>query len=100
MPRKGNLTIRTSGVVITTPHDGGPVLIQDCVQCCHCQGHRIYVPGSKTKWGWCLACAGVHCATEACAKCVPWEKELEAIEAGKTPEQMPVKIAVPRTVGE
>lgn len=96
----GKLRVRTSGVIITTPLDGGPATMVDTVQCVHCQRHRAYVPRSGTKWGWCLACSGIHCATEECAKCVPAEQQLENIEAGREEDFRPVRASVPRTIGE
>lgn len=92
---KGRLSVRTSGVIITTPLDGGAVTMIDTVQCVHCQRHRAYVPKSGTKWGWCLACNGIHCATEKCAKCVPSEQWLENVEAGRPEDYRPIRIAVP-----
>ena len=94
------LRVRTSGVIITTPLDGGPVTMVDSVQCVHCQRHWAYVPKSGTKWGWCLACCGIHCATEKCAKCVPSEQQLENIEAGRPEDFRPITASVPRSVGE
>lgn len=97
---KGTLSVRSSGVVITTPHDGGPATVQDTVQCVHCQRHQVYVPKSGTRWGWCLACHGVHCATEACSVCVPAEQRLENVEAGRDEAYRPIRAAVPRFIGE
>jgi hypothetical protein len=95
MGRKGTLTARTSGVVITTPLDGGPATVEDTVQCVHCQRHRIYRPRSKTLWGYCMACAGLHCATDECATCVPAEARLENIEAGRPETHRKIIVANP-----
>lgn len=78
------LTVRTSGVVITTPLDGSPETIADTVQCVHCQRHWIYLPKSGTKWGYCLNCAGITCGNRRCGEnCVPAEQWLENVEQGR-----------------
>src|SRR5262245_25546531 len=66
-------------------------------KCCHCGMHTDYVPGSGRRRFWCMNCAGNTCGRPGCDPCVPWEKALEALEAGISPDLMPIKVAVPAT---
>jgi hypothetical protein len=52
-------------------------------QCCHCGGHFMMVKGSGKLRGWCMKCNEVTCGKFDCCKCVPFEKKLELVEAGK-----------------
>ena len=76
-----NSVRRPAGYVeITDPiagNQGG-----DTLQCDHCQKHWIVQPGSGMKRGFCLKCNGPTCGKQRCeTRCVPFEKELEQIEA-------------------
>lgn len=97
---KGGLTIRTSGVVETTPLDGSPKTYQDTVQCVHCQRHRVYEKGAGKLWGYCLLCGGPHCATTACSRCVPAEAWMENVEAGRAEDHRRILVANPGIVKE
>ncbi len=52
-------------------------------QCCHCGKHFIMIKGSGVLRGWCMKCSRITCGTIECCKCVPYEKQIENIEAGK-----------------
>lgn len=71
---------RPAGYVETT----GPTGTEsgETLMCVHCQMHWVVQPGSKRKRGFCFKCAGPTCGKERCeTRCVPFEKELEEIEA-------------------
>jgi hypothetical protein len=54
----------------------------DTLQCCHCGGHWIVQPGSGIERGWCRKCMAPLCGKKPCmARCAPWEKQCEEIEA-------------------
>ena len=57
------------------------------VKCCHCQQQFELAPGKTKGRGWCGNCMGYVCG-QSCANCVPWERQLENIEAG-LPENAP-----------
>lgn len=77
----------------------GPEQTFDTVQCCHCQRHWVYVPGSGRKRGFCLKCNGITCGEPACDACVPVEQRLENIEAGRDPlAERPLLIPVTRSI--
>ena len=76
----------------------GEVTERDTCQCSHCGCHFGIVKGSGKKRGYCLNCAQITCGRPQCDPCVHFMKKIEAAEAGKTPEQMPVKISVPAGV--
>jgi len=85
MGMKGQLYVRTSGHVITEFPDGRAALIDETVQCVHCQRHRIYRRETlKRDWCWCVRCQGTVCNRPECAdRCVPAEQLLENIEQGR-----------------
>lgn len=86
--------VKISGVLITTPHDGGPEIHEPTVSCCHCGRTWVSKPGSGRKRGWCLLCGAITCGKDECMACVPYEARLENIEASK-PEDTPRRIIVP-----
>ena len=57
--------------------------VADTKQCCHCDGHFIVQKGSGRKRGWCKNCHEVHCGGPKCWVCVPFEKKMDLLEAGK-----------------
>ena len=59
----------------------GGVEVAMTFQCCHCGCHWIPVKGSKKVRGFCKSCGDRHCGAPACWTCVPFEKQMEAIEA-------------------
>lgn len=84
MGKKGQLHVRTSGHLITELHDGSPAIIQETIQCVHCQRHRVYERATLARdWCWCSLCAGTVCNRPECAeRCVPAEQWLENVEKG------------------
>jgi hypothetical protein len=67
---------------------GGTILINgqavaDTQQCCHCGGHFVMKKGSGKLRGYCQKCGKITCGKFECCKCVPFEKKLELVEAGK-----------------
>jgi hypothetical protein len=69
---------RPHGTLILTGLDGEKQF--DTLQCCHCSQHFVIIPGSGRKRGFCRCCMQVTCGAEACDRCVPFEKQMEAIE--------------------
>jgi hypothetical protein len=68
--------------------EAGIILVDDKVvattrQCCHCGNHFIMVKGSGRLRGWCMKCHGITCGNIECCPCIPFEKKLEEVEAGK-----------------
>lgn len=65
------------------------------LSCCHCQTTWVVQKGSGRLRGFCQNCMGFVCGP-GCAECVPLERRIENIEAGR-PENTPapVKILIP-----
>src|SRR5437588_11074044 len=66
----------------------GEVVHADTLTCCHCQMTWEVVVGSGRQRGWCTRCNGPACGAPACMVCVPFERRLETLEAGR-PELTP-----------
>lgn len=65
------------------------------LSCCHCSFTWILQKGSGKLRGFCTNCMGYVCGP-ACAACVPAERKIENIEAGRDPNTpSPVKVFVP-----
>jgi hypothetical protein len=81
-----------SGILITTPYEGGPVVIEDTVSCIHCAYTWVWRPGSGKRRGWCTRCNGIVCGRPHCAAlgCVHRERLLENIEQGKPLGHVPI----------
>ena len=59
-------------------------LVCETRQCSHCNAQWIYKPGSKHKYGVCLACDGYTCMKKECnEKCMVFEQRLDLFEKGK-----------------
>ncbi len=69
---------RPAGWIAVTP-EFGRVKEYDTLQCVHCGGHWVVVPGSGRKRGFCLKCCGPVCGPR-CLECRPAEAQLEAVE--------------------
>jgi hypothetical protein len=82
-----------AGVLIITPWDGGPVQMQDTVQCVHCGRHWIWKPGSGRRRGWCSLCNGITCGKKKCDRCVPIEQWLENVEKGRPEDHRNIVVA-------
>jgi len=68
---------KPSGYVVTFDKNGNKIE-QETRQCIHCQKTWIYQPGSKRKYGFCLKCFGIVCATCAGKDCPgPFQKQIE-----------------------
>lgn len=74
----------------------GEVVDCDTLRCCHCGCHWEVVAGSGIERGFCTRCVGYTCGKPACMACVPVERRLENVEAGR-PELTPSaeKVLVP-----
>jgi hypothetical protein len=81
MPTPTHSTPRPHGTLIVTDVDGREYR-RDTLRCCHCQKVWVVQPGSGRVRGFCSKCAAPTCGDAACHDCKPWEKQLEAIEAG------------------
>lgn len=62
------------------------------LQCCHCQKMWLLVKGSGKQRGFCTKCMGYVCGP-SCFECVPLERRLENIEAGR-PETTPTPVSI------
>lgn len=71
----------------------------ETLSCVHCQHSWVVQPGSGYVRGFCPNCMGYHCGAPACRVCVPIERRLENVEAGR-PELTPAPplIVVPAGV--
>jgi hypothetical protein len=96
-----------SGVLISTPHDGGPSVIQDTVSCIHCGFTWIWgetriagIPGTGVRRGWCTKHMGILCGRPVCVArgCVHRERLLDNMEAGKPLDYQPIIASVPAGV--
>lgn len=74
------------------------------VRCVHCGRHHAVRQSiaalalGRPVLGFCARCNGVHCP--ACAKCVPNERQLDNIEAGRHPlDASRVSVVIPRAIG-
>ena len=65
----------------TGPH--GEVIDCDVLQCCHCRFSWEVVAGSGRLRGFCRRCLGYTCGRPECMACVPFERRLENLEAGR-----------------
>lgn len=74
----GRGSLRQDGYLVVSGPDG--TTEHDSLQCRHCGGHFLVVPGSGKRRGWCLMCSGPTCGKEGCVQCMPFEKRLEAFE--------------------
>lgn len=63
------------------------------LQCVHCGSHFPRQPGSGKVRGWCVRCHGPICGP-GCAACVPYEQQIENIEAG-LPATTPGRLLLP-----
>src|SRR5688572_20876079 len=67
---------RPSGHILLDGH-----VVEDTVQCVHCNGHYTPMKGSGIIRGFCRNCMGPVCSPK-CAACVPFERWLDQIERG------------------
>jgi hypothetical protein len=74
------------GYFIFTPADGGKPIEGETMKCCHCQETFVVVKGSGRLRGFCTKCMRVTCGKSECLRCSPWEKQIERIERGLSPE--------------
>jgi len=88
----------TGSVLISTPFDSDRVVEREMVMCCHCGGHWLWVKGSGRRRGWCMRCSGCTCGQRACDACVPMERQIENMEAGRDRLSMPIWAAMPKEV--
>ena len=77
-----NSSLRPHGHIFITDPDGRETGL-DCHQCCHCDAHFAIVKGSGKIRGFCTRCMQSTCGRPECHECVPFEKKLEQVEAGK-----------------
>lgn len=90
--------MKEAGYVQITDVDSGTTNTPT-LQCVHCGKHWICEPGSGKTRGWCMMCNGPVCGKK-CEKCVPTEQLLENIEQGRQLDFRPVKVAIPKGIGE
>ena len=81
-------------ITLSDPESDRIIEQMPTLQCCHCGFTWAYQPGSGRIRGWCMKCHGPVCGPR-CAECVPKERQLENIEAGrplKTPSPAMVQV--------
>jgi hypothetical protein len=83
-----------SGLLISVPKDGGPTITQETVTCKHCSYTWVFKPGSGRRRGFCMRCNGITCGRPECNAhgCVPFEQQLENIEAGRPIGYRPITV--------
>jgi hypothetical protein len=72
----GHRSDGVKGYVLIDGREAGETL-----QCAHCMMHWVRRPGSGTRRGFCLHCAGPTCGKPGCGRCVPAEARIEYCEA-------------------
>ncbi len=72
---------KTHGYVEIFDEAGKRVAENDVLACCHCRGRMHLIIGKDPIGGWCALCGEHHCKKPACSTCVPFEKQLEAMES-------------------
>lgn len=92
----GKLKKRYNGESIYRCADSGKeIAVFGTIKCCHCGFHDDVRPGSGRRRFWCMSCNASTCGKPECDACVPWERAMEAAEAGIPVSQMPIKASVP-----
>ena len=86
-------------ITITDPGADRPLVTAATLQCVHCGRHWVPAPGSGRLRGYCAKCDGPVCGPD-CLECVPHERQLENLEAGRPvlttrPLILPVPIMPP-----
>lgn len=76
-------------IIIADPGSDRPLLETKTLQCVHCGGHWIPLPGSGRVRGFCQRCMGPVCGP-GCAECIPEEQMLENIEKGRPADCRPI----------
>jgi hypothetical protein len=76
-------------IIISDPGKDKPIAEIKTLQCSHCGGHFPVEPGSGRIRGFCMKCNGPVCGKE-CAKCIPFEKQLEILEGTRKLHQVSV----------
>lgn len=76
-------------IIIADPGSDRPLLETKTLQCVHCGGHWIPLPGSGRVRGFCQRCMGPVCGP-GCAECIPEEQMLENIEKGRPADYRPI----------
>ena len=61
----------------------GELVTGDVLRCCHCSAYWVHKTGSGRRRGYCTLCDAVTCGKVGCLACVPCERRLENVEAGR-----------------
>jgi len=83
---------KASGYFQTVGHYG-ELADGETLSCCHCGAAWVLRKGSGKVRGFCTKCMRVHCGGPNCWECVPVERRLENLEAGR-PELTPAPVSV------
>lgn len=101
--RNGASVRRPASVAFVSLPDLARAAELEMVSCCHCgrqhpaRASMQALMQGKEVLGFCAKCNGVHCP--GCQECVPMERQLDNIEAGRHPLDVSrVTIAVPRAI--
>ena len=88
-----NTALRPAGYsMITEPEK--TIIEEDTLQCVHCGCHWQVKPGSGNVRGFCGKCNGPICGAK-CLECVPIERGLENMEAGRLEKVGDGRVSVP-----
>ena len=88
-----NTRLRPAGYAVTTDPET-KIVEEDTLQCVHCGCHWQVKPGSGIVRGFCGRCNGPICG-EKCLECVPIERGLENMEAGRLEKVGDGRVSVP-----
>lgn len=76
----------------------GEIKTHDFICCCHCKKLWEVVRGSGRSRGWCYKCSAPTCSLLCAVTCLPYEAQLENIEAGRPQfTERPTMILVPES---
>ena len=88
-----NTILRPAGYAQTVDPDAR-LVEEDTLQCVHCGMHWQVKPGSRNVRGFCGRCNGPICGAK-CLECVPIERGLENMEAGRLENVGDGRVSVP-----
>ena len=89
----GNTRLSPAGYITISDPDAG-LIEADTLQCVHCGCHWEMKPGSGNMRGFCTRCNGPVCGPK-CRECVPIERGLENLEAGRLEKECDGRVSVP-----
>jgi hypothetical protein len=85
-----------TGILTSTPFDGGPPVVRDLVSCVHCGFTWVWERGSGRRRGFCCRCCGIVCGRPGCVAngCVSRWQGLDNAEQGRPDSYRPIIVSV------